>query len=395
MHAPAPRLDAMRAGTAIALAAFFMLLISGRSVDLLGSPARIGLILAWLPVAVAAWTRLGALSVIAYLVAGGTLLRWIEMPPNGAGPSDVLAAINEGISVWVGGGNPYDHVYEQTRPPGQPMPYPPGALLLHLPGWSLAGLIGVQWTQFLASVATMGALAWVAARRSWALGLPALALFAGAPNLVLLATDGSNDTATGTLLLAAVLLLGRAASRSFNEWDLAAAGAVAAFALSTKQVVLPVVVALAAYALRAAGWRRGSTFVVVGGALLLAISLPFLILGPWAYVTGLTSFVGVHDDIYGWNVWALAQGMGITPWERGPATLLAMAVAAAVIIGVAIVPLRTIGGAVLAGTLGTLLILFSARWTTYAYFALVAPILLALPVLVRWHGEAENDEAPA
>ncbi|MGH2456160.1 MAG: hypothetical protein ACRDHD_07875 [Candidatus Limnocylindria bacterium] len=384
---------AVRVAGLLALAAFLLFLISGRSVDLLGSTPRMGLVLAWGAVAAAFWITRRPSIVVAYLVLGGLLLRWVELPDAGRGPSDVLAAIDEALEVWFGGGNPYDHDYLRTRPPGQPMPYPPGALLLHLPGQLLGGLPGIQATQLALAGVTMASLAWLGARLGWVLGLPALALYAGAPNLVLLATDGSNDTGTGALLLLAVLALAWAIDRGADPAGIAFAGMVAAFALSTKQLALPIGLALVVYLARTAGWRPAGRYLLAAGALLLLISIPFLLQGPVTYVAGLLSFLGVHDDVYGWNIWAFGQGLGIAPWEAGPAAILNVASSLGALGALVLLPLRSMAGAVLAGVVVLLVMMLTARWTTYAYFALLAPLVLALPALAAW--DAGRRSAPA
>ncbi|HEX2141004.1 MAG TPA: glycosyltransferase family 39 protein [Candidatus Limnocylindria bacterium] len=378
----APR-DALRLAGLLALAAFAFLLVSGRSIDLLGSPARLGLMLAWPAVAVAFWASGRAWPVVAYVIAGGLLMRWVELPPGGAGPSDHLAATYEAIDVYLSGGNPYDHVYQLTRPPGSPVSQPPGELLLHLPGYLLGGLGGVQFTQFVLAALTMGGLAWAAARFSWLAGLPALALYAGAPNLVLLATDGSNDTGVAALLLLAVLALAWAVSRG-DQAALLTAGAAAAFAVSTKQLALPIIVALASVAVQQVGWRRGGSYLLGAAWLLLILSIPFLLMGPVEFFSALLSFVGAHDDIYGWNLWAFVQGLGGTPWDSGAAAILTIIVGGAALVGLVLVRWRSLTGAVLGGVIATLLVMFAARWTTYAYFGLVMPVAMALPLLFAW-----------
>jgi uncharacterized membrane protein len=306
----------------------------------------------------------------------------------------VLAAINEALGVWFGGGNPYDHAYTQTRPPGQPMPYPPGALLVHLPGHVIGGLAGVQWTQLVAAGATMGMLAWIGLRSSWLVALPGLALYAGAPNLALLATDGSNDTVTGAVLLLAVLAVGWAAEEGADDASLVLAGLFGGLAVSTKQIALPVVLALAAVTLRGLGWRRGLRYLAGAVGLLLVISLPFLLMGPATYVNGLVSFLGVHDEIYGWNVWAMVQGLGATPWQADAALIGSIVVSVAALLAAVLVPVRSLAGAALLGVLATFAILFAARWTTYAYFALILPVLLAVPALAAWEARLTASEAP-
>lgn len=370
----------------LALGAFLMLLISGRSVDLLGSTPRMGLVLAWGVVAAAFWITGRVSVVVAYLVFGGMLLRWVELPDAGRGPSDVLAAIDEALEVWFAGGNPYDHVYLRTRPPGQPMPYPPGALLLHLPGYLIAGLHGLQLTQFALAGVAMGTLAWLGARLSWLVGLPALALYAGASNLVLLATDGSNDTGTGAVLLLAVVALMWAIDRGADEVSLIFAGMVAALAVSTKQIALPIALGLAIYVVRALGWQRSWRYLAGAGTVLLLMSIPFLVWGPVTYVEGLFSFLGVHDDIYGWNIWAFGQGFDITPWDEAAAGVLNIICSLAALVVLLLLPLRSLAGGVLAGLIVLTVMLFTARWTTYAYFALMAPLVLAIPALTIWEG---------
>jgi hypothetical protein len=375
--------DVVRLAGLLGLLAFAVLLISGRSLDLLGSPLRIGLVLAWLGVTAAFWVSGRVWLVVAYLLLGGLLLRWVELPPGGAGGSDVLAATDEAIEVWIAGGNPYDHVSARTRPPGQPMPYTAGALLVHLPGHLVSGLAGVQFTQFVFAGLVMASMAWAAWLTGWLVGLPMLALYAGAGNLVLLASDGSNDTATGALLLLAIAALGWALRR-VEVATLLVAGAAAALALASKQLALPIVVALVAVAVRQLGWRRAIPYLAGGAGLLLLISLPFLLRGPVEYFSALVSFLGVHEDIYGWNIWALVQGLGGTAWDVDAARILTIAVGVLVLAGLLLVRWRSLSGAVLGGVVATLLIMFVSRWTTYAYFGLVLPVALAIPILLAW-----------
>lgn len=385
----------LRIGGLIALGAFLLLLLTGRSIDLLGSPSRMGLVLAWTVAATAFWLTGRASVVVAYLVIGGLLMRWVELPPGGAGPSDVLAAINEAIGVWFGGGNPYDHLYRMTRPIGQPMPYPPGALLVHLPGYVAAGLAGVQLTELALAGVAMGAFAMLGATVSWVAALPALAVYAGASNLVLLATDGSNDTGVGALVLVAILALGWSIDRGLDDASLVLAGVLAALALSSKQIALPLVLAPAIYLVNGHGWRTAGRYLAVIGAVLLLVSLPFLVQGPLTYMQGLVRFVGVHQDIYGWNLWAFAQGMGWTPWDVGPATLLNVVVSVVALLVLLVLPLRRPSSALLAGVVVLLVILLSARWTTYAYFALLAPAVLVLPAVAAWEARRATQEAGA
>jgi hypothetical protein len=98
--------DRVTVAGVLALTVFGLLLLSGRSGDLLPSPARLGLFLALPLIGIGFWWTRRISVVLGFLVIGGVLLRMVDFPPGGAGGSDVLAAVNEGIGVLLGGGNP-------------------------------------------------------------------------------------------------------------------------------------------------------------------------------------------------------------------------------------------------------------------------------------------------
>lgn len=388
------RTDGLTIAGLLALTVFGLLLLSGRSGDLLPSQARLGLFLVLPFLGIAFWCTRRISLVVAYLVLGGLLLRLVDFPPGGAGGSDVLAAINEAVGVLLGGGNPYDHVYQATRPAGQPLPYPPGALLVHLPGYLWSGLHGVQMTEVaLAGAAMLLLAAFGALVGSWLLALPAVALYAGLPNLINLSVDGSSDTGTGALLLAGLVVLAWVLRRGAAPWELFAAGLVAGLALASKQSALPLAILPAAYLWRTRGTRASVPYVAGTVGLLGVLSLPFLFVGADAYVHQLLSFAGNHVDVYGWNVWIFAQGMQWPVPDVRLAALLTLALAVVGLVVALALPYRRLGVAVLAGLGVTLLAFFVARWTTYAYFAMLAPVALAVPML--FVAEPHNHEVRA
>ena len=89
----------------------------------------------------------------------------------------------------------------------------------------------------------------------------------------------------------------------------------------------------------------------------------------------------------GWNIWSMLQGFGVTPWDRDSALTLSLAVSGAALYALVAWPARSLAGAALAGVIATLVILFAARWTTYAYFALLTPVLLAVPAIAAWEAK--------
>lgn len=375
-----------------ALVLFGLLLLSARGGDLLPSPARLALFLALPIVAVLFWLTRQISLVFVYLLFGGLWLRVADFPAGGAGGSDVLAAVNEAIGVLLGGGNPYDHVYQATRPAGQPLPYPPGALLVHLPGHLWSGLYGVQLTEVILAGAAMlllVALGWIAG--ATAVAAPFVAAYAALGNLVNLSIDGSNDTGTGTLLLAGIVALAWAIRRGGRPAELLGAGLLAGLAIASKQSALPLALLPAAY-LRAT--RGGDAAVAyLGGAigLPILISLPFLVIGPASYLSQLLSFSGVHADAYGWNIWIWAQSNGWPVADVPTASFVTLAAGGLAFVVAAALPYRRLATAVLGGLAVTLAAFLVARWTTYAYFAMLAPVALAVPMLLAM----EREQPPA
>lgn len=363
------------------LAVLLGLVLSGRGQDLLPSPARMAIVMAW-PIVTLLVAKTGRVWIAAaFLVAAGFLLRWVDFWHGGG--SDVLNAVDEALRTFFSGGSPYNHYYLTTRPAGSLMPYPPGQLLLHLPGWLLDGFDGVRLTEFGAAIVGMAALAWLAVRRAPTVGLVGLALYAGLPNLINLTSDGGNDTSAGVVVLIAILVTALAADRRLVGWSAVAAGAAVGFALATKQSTLLFGVALSLHVLFA--YRPALLRYLAGlAAVLVLVSVPFLLQDPVAYVHGVAT-TATHDiQVYGWNCWVLAQGLG-WPIADGPTASIINGIVTLAMLGVvATLAARSVGAAAVAGVLATLAALLTAQWTTYSYFALVLAPLAAIPALVTW-----------
>lgn len=369
-------------GGLIALGLFLLLVLTGRSQDLLPSPVRLGLVLAWPFVAYAFVVTRKAWLVVAYVVAGGLALRLNQL--LGLGGSDVLDVTFEAIGVLLGGGSPYDHYYTLARPAGQPMPYPPAALLLHLPGYLLGGKLGVFLDEAAFGGLTMALLGGLAWRLSWTVGLPAMAVYASLGNMVYTSADGSNDTSTGAVLLLAVVAAAWAWQGGWSGRRVVLAGLAAALALATKQTTVFVILLLAVAVWEMAGRRVLARYVAAIVVLLLAISVPFLVLGPVEYLRGLVAFAGVHLDVYGWNIWTFGQTLGWHVPDPAPAAWINIALTLAALLFVLRQPMSTIARATFFGTLVTLVLFLTARWDSFSYFAMIAPLILALPLLAVW-----------
>ena len=109
-----------------------------------------------------------------------------------------------------------------------------------------------------------------------------------------------------------------------------------------------------------------------------------MVMDPGRFVLMTAGQLGAHDSVYGWNLWVFAQWMGWPILDVRSAAILVLAatgLATMVMLGF---NQERLASAALAGVVVTLVALLAARWTAYSYFAVVVPVILALPVLVMW-----------
>jgi hypothetical protein len=285
--------------------------------------------------------RVGFLAVAALLVAG-IVMRNVNFAQ---GYSDVLTVTQYAIDRASDGLNPYGFGYPQSTPPGAPFPYGPLALLWYLP---FRG--DPKRLEFAIS---LGILVLLALR-----GRPiGLALFALTPALVLTASDNSNDTSAGLLLLITSLLLQRSPLLGG-----AALGAATAFKPYAAAWLPPLLVW---GGLPALGGFVASSVVLWGPAILgwgVGPILTSVALSQAIHPTAYYSLASVVESITGRPASAQA-------WDRF------RLVAGAVTTLVAVPFVRTGRGVLLAGTAIYLVTLFTAFWATHSYVAALAPFL--------------------
>jgi hypothetical protein len=379
-------------GGLLGLGLFFALVISGRDLDLLPTPVRMALVLAW-PIVTWAFIASGRSWIpVGYMVIGAVGLRLAEL--QGYGGSDALDAVWEGIGVLLAGDSPYSHLYEHTQPPGWPVPYPPLMFVTHLPGYVVAGKDGVFYSEAAFSLLALAIFVGLAARLSWTLGLPALAAYAASGNIVYGAADGSLETSSGALLLVAIIAAAWAWDGGWDDRRVRIAGLAAALPLAMKQSTLFVVILLAVAVWQMAGRRAGLRYVGSAVILLAAMSIPFLVLGPLDYLSQLISITGFHQDVYGWNVWVMAQSLGWPVPDVAVARLLTIVITLAALLVVTRYRMSSIGLATLMGILVTMVLFLSARWTSFIYFVLIEPALFAVPLLAVWAARGPTIAAP-
>ncbi len=307
-----------------------------------GTPPRIGvlaLIVVAITLALSLRWRIAGLAVIVLLLTGIAL----RLAPA-SGFSDVLLVTEAAIREVLSGGAPYGYGFAESIPPGAPFAYGPLALL-----WYVPSLDDPQRLELLASLLVLCLLA----VRGRPLGL---AVYAVTPAFVVAATDGSNDTSAGLLILLALLVAVR----------IPVAGAV----------LLAVAVAFKPYAL---AWLPGLLgFAGAVGPLLAFVAASVVLWLPallaWGPEQALWSFRRA-DELHAQPYYSLAYALG-DPEGVPKAAWNVLRVGVGALLAVAsLLWVRSATSFIIVGALIFGATLFLGFWGTFAYIAAVAPVL--------------------
>lgn len=342
----------------------------------------------WLALLVAAalltWTGTPPTMVVAcLLVVAATLLvslRWAVEPGAlivlmlvgialraaavGGGWSDVMLVTDAAMRTMLAGHSPYGIGYSESIPPGAPFAYGPIALLWYLPALGGPGR--------LETLLTLGFVV-VLAIRGRPLGL---CLYATLPPLLVTATDGSNDTSAGLLLLIALVVAQRAPL---------AGGVLLAVAAAFKPYAVAWLPPLLAY-----GGVTGPLLAFLLGSI-AAWGWAVVAWGPRPILDSLGNAEGVHAVPYYSLAW-VAKDLWTMPEAVWSLFRYAAGLAVAVL---GWREVRTARSFVVTGCAIFVVTLFAGWWSTFAYLAALAPIVcwhlddwLGLePLRVRWPGD--------
>jgi hypothetical protein len=283
--------------------------------------------------------RIAPIALVALLLAGIDL----RLAVVDTTYSDVAIVTRAAIDRMLDGGNPYGTGYAVSRPPGSPFAYGPLALLWYLP-WPDPGVFDLLISMVILAVLVV---------RGHMLGA---AIYATAPVLLVIASDGSNDTSAGLLLLLALVVLPRA------PW----AGAF----------LLGVAVAFKPYALAWApsllAWAGASAVIpLLAGA--AVFWLPALVAwGPSAVAQSFATAQRIGVDAW-YSLGQVLMRFG-SPVPREVLDMLRY-VAGTVVALAVVLTLRSSRGVIVGGILVFLATLYTGYWSTFAYFSAIAPVI--------------------
>ncbi len=285
--------------------------------------------------------RLGWIG-IAVLLGVGIALRLAVFDHRA---SDVLDVTGDALRRAFLGFSPWGHGFASSRPTGAPFPYGPLGLF-----WYTPAIDAPRQLELFVSCAILAMLA--------VHGRPlGLAVYATAPTLVLTATDGSNDTSAGLLIMVALVVAAK------RPWLGAA--------------LLAVAVAFKPYA---AAWAP-ALFVYGGLPALAAFGLTSLAV--WApsavnwgignYFRSLQAAEETHFGTY-WSIGVIYESAFNHSAPRE--ALNAMRLVLAATIGISSLWfIKSMDRVILSGIAVFVVVMFGGYWGSYAYLGAIAPII--------------------
>jgi len=284
------------------------------------------------------WLAVGTLVVIGV---------WLRMNAVYGGFSDVAQVTQAAIRMVQSGGNPYGIGYPESFPPGAPYAYGPMAL-----AWYWPAVDNPKGFELLVA----GAVVVILGVRGRVVGLGIYAVLAP---LLVLASDGSNDTSAGVVLLIALLVAQRSP---------VAGGFLLAFAAAFKPYAAAWLLPLMAY-----GGIVWPLLAFLAGSV-VAWGPALLWWRPGPILDSFRQADAVHVTPYyslGW-VTGGATVMPESAWQ------LLRLVIGAVIAVVGFFAVKSARSFVVTGGIIYVATLYTGWWSTFAYLAALAPV-------VCWH----------
>ncbi|MDP9310729.1 MAG: hypothetical protein M3R24_07530 [Chloroflexota bacterium] len=249
----------------------------------------------------------------------GTAVRMIHMdhvqiiPTNG----DMLPLVQGALDNLLAGRSPY-RMYQM--PWEVPLTYLPTTWLAYLPSYLLG--VDLRWTNVVAEIVILGALAWLSAQRSdlptTLRSEPALVLWAWLylqPSVIHWDTGNTAPITWALLAVTFALVLAGRAQQGAVALGLTAAGT-------------PLVAVFAPFVglhwLRRYGFTATARLVLISGIVAGIVVTPFLLWAPQDFITGTYRW---FNNIAGWprqkwletdpHIWSIITGYSGEFWSRG------------------------------------------------------------------------------
>jgi hypothetical protein len=292
--------------------------------------------------------------------------------------SDVLAATDEAIQVTLHHQNPYMHYYASTRPPGQPFPYLPGAIVFY---WLEQLVTHSPPTDRWSGMGTVVALALLAPVCGYARTAVGIAFFGVCPLSLAFSVDGSNETTLTFLSVAALVFLAHAerAGGVARTWFCTGCAVAFGWAMAFKEfswVLFPFVIQCVAINVR-------RSMIVISLVVASIFIIPAFLANPTAFVGSLLGGLTSHRTVWGFNVWAahgLSSGSGFS-------VVGARALAAAIALLAAVVfwerKCHTLTDAIVAPILVLTVAFLLVPWSSVAYYTYTFGLAVAAFVVFR------------
>lgn len=330
------------------------------------------------------------LSLSAYLILFGFLGRYERyLRQNYA--SDVLLVTKDFIGLLLSGKNPYNELIYMANGLA-PFLYLPFELFWYLPARLI--FLDLRFFEAMVSVGVPVLLFLFIRRQKFWAGLPVLAVVSLTPFLLDLAADGSNDNSAIFLLLTSIFFL-RLAFESKNRQYPIISAIFLGLALSFKHYSFIYFGFLLIFLLNS---RHRLNFNVTRYLKTVFITLglfflPFVLTAPggfWRSLSYIDSRPG--HAIWGWNLWVVFESY----WQFVPEDYVIQAIRILAVLLTIIACLKFLKinrlDKVLSATVLTIFVyLFLSKWTSYAYFTFVVP-LVCLNAVFSLTGEKKNLE---
>lgn len=318
------------------------------------------------------------LLIVIYLLLIGTLGRYTRyFRENYA--SDTLLAIRDYIGYFVHGKNVYKEII-WANAGLTPFTYLPFTIFWYLPAYILH--IDFRFFEMLVScLVPIAFFLYSKLKATWQ-ALPFLAIVSVTPFLLDLSADGSNDNSAIFLLLFALLLFSYGIKKK-NKVSFVISAFVFACSASFKHYIFFFLPFFIPYLLQLRNLpitTKKYVAIFLGSAAL--ITGPFVLASPLGFFKSLFFIeYGNYHKLWGWNIWVALNGLFLwTPTDQFIWVVRTVLTITTIIVLFVFVKTKTLKSVILCTVVTMFVYLAFSKWTTFAYFTFLVPLLCLIPL---------------